>query len=354
MNIQGVKRLREKTYEFEYEPALKLVIPYTSSAELLKISQISQMFNPLVELEFSHRVGKVSEKIFSINKSSLKNEQIIKICQFTEKWFDIAIRNHNFHLFSENTGLPCDLEFDPETRLCFIHTTDLIGGGAIKDVSLSILYDPNNPKMVVSSVENDEYRGYKIDEEIRIHKLVAHISRVIPLIATPPPFYSSRKHAWIQRFITKFCPLGTLGNFDKSLLSMKDRVSMAKDLLEGLKDMYTLKERISHYDLHKNNVLIEPNEDPALEGVNFRLTIIDFDEADECSRSNQDIISVGELISPKELNYHSSSIDNLNTLPRSVEKILQRFSLEMQTLSGSDLSLNYWYSRLNMLLETFD
>lgn len=115
--------------------------------------------------------------------------------------------------------------------------------------------------MVVSSVENDEFRGYKID---RIQKLVAHISRVIPLITTPPPFYSSRKHAWIQRFITKFCPLGTLGKFDKSLLSMKDRVSMAKDLLEGLKKMYSIKERISHYDLHKNNILIEPNDDPTL------------------------------------------------------------------------------------------
>lgn len=348
-----MKRVREKTYEFNYEPALKLVTPYAASAELLKISQISKMFKELVELEYSNRVGKVSEKIFSINKSSLKNEQIIQICQFTEKWFDIAIRNHNFHLFSENTGLPCDLEFDPETKLCFIHTTDLIRGGAVKDVSLSILYDPNNPKMVVSSVENDEYRGWKIDKEIRIHKLVAHISRVIPLIATPPPFYSPRKRAFIQRIITKYCPLGTLGNFDKSLLSMKDRVSMAKDLLEGLKDMHSLN-RISHRDLHKNNVLIEPNEDPTLEGVNFRLTIIDFDEADECSRSNQDIISVGELISPAELNYHSSSIDNLNTFPRSVEKILQRLSLEMQTLSGSDLSLDYWYSRLDMLLKTFD
>ena len=311
------------------------------------------MFNKLVEFEYSNRVGIVSKNILSINSSSLKNEQIIQICQFTEKWFDIAIRNYNFHLFSENTGLPCDLEFDPETRLCFIHTTDLIGRGLIKVVSLSILYNRNNPMMVVSSEKNEAYRDYEMEDEIRIHKLVAHVSRVIPLIATPPPFYSSRKNTWIQRFITKFCPLGTLGDLDKRLLSMKDRVSMAKDLLEGLKDMYSLN-RISHRDLHKNNILIEPNEDPRLVGVKYRLIIIDFDDAEECSRSNQDIISVGELISPEELNYHSTSIEDLYTLPMSVEKILQTFSQEMQSLSGSDLSLNYWFSRLSMLLKTFD
>jgi serine/threonine protein kinase len=138
------------------------------------------------------------------------------------------------------------------------------------------------------------------DPEIEIMKKLKGLSRVIQLIAAPT---HKEDGELIQEVITEIYPLGSLDQFDQSKLSLKDKVCMARDLMEALRGAHA--RNISHNDIGSKNTFVEENKDPNLKGVKYRLVLADFGEAKEnCEYGYEnDIVRSGLLIKGLKANH---------------------------------------------------
>lgn len=340
--FQGPKRLREDSNSEHAvsKTTLSAVLTLISSARLLEIAPISKQYNQLVNKEFSRRIANAADKIIFIdnnpNDPLLKKNEIYKICCFIEKYFHRVVESGTFYLSRKQLPFLCDIEFDPETNCTFLHTKCDIACGKDKYIRKSILYDANHPTIVATAC----FFKYKdiFPPEIEFCKKLLSVNRSIRFITAT---HSQNKDGCaVPRLITKFYPLGILEEFDKSLLSFKDRVSLARELMEAIKDMHAL--GIAHNDILSCNVLIEENDDPSLKDVSYRLVLMDYGDANYGSieNFNDDIYMASKLL--KEIRTYG--IDK-----RFNEIIKDMFLLSKYT---NIFSAEYWYNQFDELFKS--
>ena len=86
----------------------------------------------------------------------------------------------------------------------------------------------------------------------------------------------------MYEMITEYYDQGSLKDPGKQeSLTMKEKVSIAKDLMEALKDVHAA--GYIHGDTHSGNLLLERNQDRSLRDVRYRLVVIDWGTASPIS-----------------------------------------------------------------------
>jgi len=346
---QGMKRLLE---ECPKKTDITSVFFALASPELLSFSQTCRDYNLLVETEFSERINQAVASILKINMTSLNEDEIRTICTFVEKFFQSAVNQNKFIHEKENWKL----EYDPLTKQIFIHTNDFIGRGCNKFVTKSILYNAHHPIMAAAAKQytDKSWTGNEaeedMDRELLFHRKLAGQDRLIEFIAAPPSCDD------VLTIITKYYPLGTLKYFDKNLLSIKDKISMVRDVVQGIMNMHSM--GIGHYDLWGDNMLVEENVDPELLaiGVKYRLVIIDFGLSYKCTPYliDNDIYDIGVLSSPKKLRYPKTDLHDIDYVFPTPEEGLQLISRGMKKKSSLRGDADYWHLRLTELLYSID
>lgn len=226
------------------------------------------------EVSYSESVVK---KILANTSTSLHFFQLRKISEYIEKNFQASIDKGIFYLPASETKLGVDLEFDPETKMKFIHTKDFIGKGCTRTFTKSIFYDADNPVMLAKA--NLHFNdGTK--NEIEMLKKLRHVETVIHLVGAP---VHTEKGKIIQEIIASMCTAGKLDAAKKAKLTMREKTSLAKDLMSALKEAHAC--QIAHQDIIDSNILLDQNKNPNLKGVRYRLVLIDFEKATEVNNS---------------------------------------------------------------------
>lgn len=228
--------------------------------------------NPRVDLAVSN----IENACISCN---LDRNEVYEIVKFIENDFSSYLAQGLFYLSKDITGLAYDLEYDSNTNLYFIHLKQLIGSGMLKDVYRSVLYGIVHPQVVATAVS----RNSAINEsEIEVIKALQHIERVLHLITITESLVGEGMET---RLITAYYDGGNLTDEYKKEFSLKEKISLAKDLLEALKDTHTA--GYAHNDVHMGNVLLEKNSHPLLKDVRYRLVLADWGNAVKLTSQNE-------------------------------------------------------------------
>ncbi len=206
----------------------------------------------------------------------LNDKSISKIVDFIEKdFFSFIAKNENY-LPPNVTGLNYAVEYDPATGLYFIHLNQVIGRGGQKVVTRSVLYGIEKPQVVATAASQSQS---EINNEIEIARKLQHIPHVLHVIASPANSHQGRV---MYEMITEYYDQGSLKDPGKQeSLTMKEKVDIAKDLMEALKDVHAA--GYIHGDTHSGNLLLERNQDRSLRDVRYRLVVIDWGTASPIS-----------------------------------------------------------------------
>lgn len=202
------------------------------------------------------RAIKATHNIRELSSSlPIPKSEIFRISLFIEAELPHHLHSHGkTYLSRRNTGLERTLEYDPETQLIFIHLKDRgvkeLGHGEKKVVTKSILYDADHPKLVARCSSTT-----KMEKEMRALKLMQGANGIVELHAC-----TERKLKDGQSIYNMMCQLyegGTLSKAftDKYPFSFKQKLYIARDLIEGLDAMHA--KGLVHRDLSARNVLLD-------------------------------------------------------------------------------------------------
>lgn len=218
---------------------------------LQKIKQVakSEGFAPLL------RAVNTSETILKLNfELGLSPAELVQISLYIETTLPKQIRRNKNYLLIEETGLACDIEYDPVTKYRFIHlgknNTRRIGQGAHKIVTKSIVYDKKSPEILARCRQSRV-----LDHELEITNKVQGLKGVVETRA-----YTTHQENDIT-YHTLFCKLyspGSISRVFKDLpeykFNLKEKMSIALNILKGLEGLQA--QNIIHKDLGAENYLI--------------------------------------------------------------------------------------------------
>ena len=184
--------------------------------------------------------------------SNLSRQEFFKIILFIETKLPNFIAQKRYYLPQKETGLLCPLEYDPDTHSTFIHLQVLVGQGAAKKVTKSILYDVRNPKLVARLVQKE---NEQTSLEAHTLKRLKGSRGVLQLVAQTK--HRENGIAYTTFFTHYFFPgsLATVLNDRSYRFSLKEKMKIAFDILKGLETVERM--GIIHRDLKKENYLIE-------------------------------------------------------------------------------------------------
>lgn len=187
--------------------------------------------------------------------TGIAKSELFRIALFIETELDKAIELYGTNYLSRRkTGLERTLEYHPETKRLFIHLKDHgideVGRGVKKVVTKSILYDVENPEFVARcSSSSNMY------EEMTALQYMQGSKGIVKLYGC-----SQRPAQDGSTVYSMFCKLyegGTLSKAfkEKRKFSYKQKLSIARDLLEGLAALHS--KGLVHRDLTTRNILLD-------------------------------------------------------------------------------------------------
>ncbi len=244
-------------------------------------------------LSAQDKMDRVEEAVSSIlskcGKVGLKTSEIREIVYFIENDLSEYIAYSEYFLDRSITNLPCDIEYDPSTGFLFIHLNNFCSKSSKKKViTKAIQYDIKNPQIVAVIVSK---LPELLQKEIEVLKQLKGIEHAIQLIGAPQ---HRENDQIIQEMIVPFYEDGDLKKL-KEELTLKEKICLATDLMKLVKEIH--ERGLIHEDIHKGNLLLDINKDKKLQGVRYRLVLIDWEKAvsvDEFSyRKRKDLYFVG-------------------------------------------------------------
>jgi len=219
--------------------------------------------NPIIS-SIDHE-KKIAKKIQS-KKVKLRSSEITEIVHFIENYFLSYVNNGEFYARRQKTGLACDIEYDPETELVFIHEINSPILHRQKILYKSIQYDEEDPKIVFVTSNIEPSTDL---EEVKILRKLPVSERVPNIIASPTHEENGRLS---QKIILPCYEGGDLKVTEKNQFSIKEKVVLAMDLMEALKEVHKI--GIFHGDVHGGNILLTKKGN--FKGVGFRAVLIDW------------------------------------------------------------------------------
>lgn len=243
-------------------PLLFCVQTFADEGQSQEYKEFSQLLKKKVSLK---KVKKIAE---SRGSTSLLNAATaakklprglgISRAEFLQAAFFIETRlpeytaKKKYYLPKSKTGLSHTIEYDPQTKSCFIvleGKRNQIGEGTKKIVSKAMCYNyKHKPKVVARAEEKIES-----NRELKISKVLHGKPGIFETLG----FGQHRKHG--KKYITVYSKIYNPGSlqaaFEKhTRFSLREKMKIALNILKGVESMH--KEGIVHRDLGARNYLI--------------------------------------------------------------------------------------------------
>lgn len=212
----------------------------------------------------------VSNILLKCGRTGLTHLEVTEIVHFIEKYLSDFVVCQEFYVDRNRTELPCDVEYDPSTGFVFIHLDRFYSKESNnKVISKAIQYDIKNPKIVAVLIAK---QPGVLEKEIGVLRKLQGASHVVQLVGAPTHIVNDQL---VQKMILPFYSGGDLKL--KMNLSIKEKIVLATDLKEALKDAH--ERGVTHGDLHKGNLLLEENKESKERGIRYRLVVIDWESS---------------------------------------------------------------------------
>lgn len=206
--------------------------------------------------------------------SGITKSELLRIALFIETELDEARQElGSDYLSRRKTGLERTVEYNPESKLVFIHLKDRgvdeVGRGVKKIVTKSILYDVENPQYAACCSST-----YSMQNEIAALKYMQGASGIVKLYAT-----SERDTGDGVKIYTMFCKLYEGGALSRAFadgykFTFRQKLDIIRDLLEGLSAIHS--KGFVHRDLSARNILIDNNKKGTRKKRSVGAVIADF------------------------------------------------------------------------------
>ncbi len=178
--------------------------------------------------------------------------EFLQIALFIENDLPWHVQRGRQYLCKKQTNLPCDLEYDPQTKKAFIvfnqHPHTYVGAGSNKIVSKAMLYDQKRPKMVARALQTEKKKN-----EMLVSQALRGSPGVFEIIACTKYEQSGEKYRTIYSKLYK------TGSFYDALhkhqFSLYEKAQMALTLIIGVDELH--KRKFTHRDISTRNCLIE-------------------------------------------------------------------------------------------------
>jgi serine/threonine protein kinase len=187
--------------------------------------------------------------------TGLTNPQLIQIGTYIENTLPAQVAVGRVYLKKRLTGLPRTIEYDPATRLTFIHLkthggVQLVGQGGFKKVTKSIIYDPKAPKIVANcATKIDDLQEAKFAIKVNKSKGLAGAK------AATVHRKADGTHR-LNIFMKLYKPGSLQSIFDRKVpLTLKEKAKIAYDTVCGLTALH--KKDTIHRDLKPGNILVD-------------------------------------------------------------------------------------------------
>ena len=202
---------------------------------------------------------KAALEIRKISQKILSKDEAAHIAWFIETKLPQEIHHGNDFFECSNTQLAFPIEYDPKSKLTFIHLGShkegSIGKGKCKIVTKSILYHPEHPELVANCEAESSLK-----HEIVATKLLASKPGIFHVYAITQHKKDKKTHTSI---LCKLYNRGSLERFIKrhgSSLTLQEKMHMALNVLEGLRHIH--ESGFVHRDLGTRNYLVNVSHDP--------------------------------------------------------------------------------------------
>jgi hypothetical protein len=196
-----------------------------------------------------------------------------EIVHFVENYLLSHVESQEYYLFSKNTGLTHDIEYDPATGFVFIHEITKPILHRNKFLSKSILYNEIDPRVVF--VMKGAASDTLCSEIENLRRLP--ISDRLPKLVGAPTHIKNGKI--IYKIILPYYEGGDLKYVENKNFSTEEKLIIAMDFMEALKEVHAA--GLSHGDLHGGNLLLTKNRKNRLFGVDSRVVLIDWDRGSD-------------------------------------------------------------------------
>lgn len=256
-------------------------------------------------------------------KIKLRSSEIANIVCFIENYFLSYVENGQYYVPHEKTGLACDIEYDPETQQVFVHEVTSRIFHRQKFLFKSIQYDAQNPKIVfvTSNIEPSKDLG-----EVKMIRKLPVSERLPYLIASPVHDEKGRPS---QKIILPFYEGGDLKEVGKRTFSTREKVVIAMDLMEALKQVHAI--GMFHGDVHGGNLML--TKEGAFKGVSFRVALIDWGSATLAEKGSYS----WKRASMKDLYFAGCTLYCIFYAGKYSNYIYKKFSLPKKLPSRGDL-----------------
>lgn len=216
--------------------------------------------------------------------TGIAKSELFRIALYIETEFEQERQTSDQVYFSRrNTGLERTLEYDPESKLIFIHLkdhgVDEIGRGVKKIVTKSILYDVQNPEFVARCTST-----YNMQNEIAALRYMQGARGIVRLFASSER--TTKDGVKVYNIMCKLYEGGTLSKAfsSKYKFSFKQKLDIASDLLEGLSAIHA--KGLVHRDLTSRNVLLDLSKKGKRKNRMISAVIADFGRVKHIDTAN--------------------------------------------------------------------
>jgi serine/threonine protein kinase len=211
-----------------------------------KLEQIGQNYEPL-------RVSFASaKKMQALPGIKMDERELLIEAFFIETLFKRVVASGNYRCRLDTYDIPRTVEFDPETRLTFIHLethngAKVLGEGKIKRVTLSILYDALNPSLVAHTNAK-----HSLAREMATLRKTKGMPGIIEAIAMT--HYKTSSGQLKDSIVYKLYSPGALNFNHRPALNEVEIISIARCCLTGLKSLHDA--GLLHRDIKDRNIFI--------------------------------------------------------------------------------------------------
>ena len=197
------------------------------------------------------------KKMQALKDTKVEENELLEIAFFIETKLKSHIDKKDYYLKSDKTGLSRTIEYDPKTKLTFIHLkchngAEKLGKGYFKTVTKSIQYDRNKPELVAHA----EQKG-SADQEVQALKKTKDIKGVIQAKSITSHKEKATGDKKVSMVFKMYNP-GALNAAVIKKLSFNEKLKIAHDLLTGMKGLH--EKGLVHRDLKPGNVFVDKDK----------------------------------------------------------------------------------------------
>jgi serine/threonine protein kinase len=242
-----VKAFKTKDYE-SLGSYLKNTVHHNNELHLVKQLALEIGSQKLIRaVQFAFAFIQCKEKI------DIKAGELLQIALYIQAKMPQFISQGEYYLTRTMTGLALPLEYDPETKKCFIILEGIsgayLGKGASKTVTKCILFNPAKPE-ILARLKPDRPK----EPELMIMKLLRGSPGLISIRAIT----HRTKHN--DTLWTAYTDVYKAGSLEPVLrmeyrFTLQEKLKIALDLLTGLTSLHS--KNIVHRDIKTANCLID-------------------------------------------------------------------------------------------------